>query len=99
MSSPTGTAHPRAGGENVDRKHVNDAMRGSSPRGRGKPGVAGLIPARAGLIPARAGKTRFLWPGRQIPAAHPRAGGENRAEIAAIQTRAGSSPRGRGKRE
>ena len=90
-------AHPRVGGEN----YVNSAdiaqMPGSSPRGRGKPQTASYTPSRPRLIPAWAGKTKTLPAHHVSSEAHPRVGGENRAEIAALQTRAGSSPRGRGK--
>ena len=91
-------AHPRVGGENGTCSGSRPGVPGSSPRGRGKHALAVARLDSAGLIPAWAGKTR---PGRRPPGlsrAHPRVGGENRAEIAAIQTRAGSSPRGRGKR-
>ena len=70
---------------------------GSSPRGRGKPTCTMHCARCIGLIPAWAGKTEI--PGFSLPscAAHPRVGGENREEISRLQTRAGSSPRGRGK--
>ena len=49
------------------------------------------------LIPAHAGKTLAAPWTSWLPPAHPRSRGENRAEIAALQTRAGSSPLTRGK--
>ena len=51
-------AHPRVGGENVDecRHRAHDS--GSSPRGRGKPGLSARTLRRTRLIPAWAGKTR-----------------------------------------
>ena len=72
-------------------------LRGSSPRGRGKPRCTrpSLIPAR--LIPAWAGKTRPRPHPSQTFAAHPRVGGENVDHIHSRLHYAGSSPRGRGK--
>ena len=52
-----GTAHPRAGGENLHRRGERFAYAGSSPRGRGKPTGAYVTVVRLRLIPARAGKT------------------------------------------
>ena len=90
-------AHPRAGGENAGvRDDVCDGG-GSSPRGRGKPGLP--IPCRldARLIPARAGKTAPRQRSARVGQAHPRAGGENAPLSAGSATPGGSSPRGRGK--
>ena len=92
------TAHPRVGGENLDKqRHARD-RRGSSPRGRGKHDR--LHPSRGprGLIPAWAGKTRVPIMGRIMGRAHPRVGGENRSAATPIRSFVGSSPRGRGKR-
>ena len=50
-------AHPRVGGENVPSRCPALMPRGSSPRGRGKPGHQRLRRAGPGLIPAWAGKT------------------------------------------
>ena len=95
--SPYPRAHPRAGGENPRSHSTKREQRGSSPRGRGKPGrqLAGL--ARQRLIPARAGKTNPARPHRTAGRAHPRAGGENRFAGYIKRTAKGSSPRGRGK--
>ena len=91
-------AHPRAGGENERRPFAKSLPAGSSPRGRGKPEIA-LDEARTeGLIPARAGKTGPPARRPRPPAAHPRAGGENRFAGYIKRTAKGSSPRGRGKR-
>ena len=90
-------AHPRVGGEN--RHALNRPVQGmgSSPRGRGKPcdEMSSQDPSR--LIPAWAGKTgqHGLTNGRKP--AHPRVGGENRAEAEFNGGQPGSSPRGRGK--
>ena len=50
-------AHPRVGGENAICVHVVASVRGSSPRGRGKPEFVEDDGAHVGLIPAWAGKT------------------------------------------
>ena len=90
-------AHPHAGGENKPISDNMSLMKGSSPRGRGKPG--GPLGGAGGrrLIPARAGKTSrarvWCWGSRD----HPRAGGENWAARRATCPSLGSSPRGRGK--
>ena len=71
--------------------------KGSSPRGRGKrPGPGGRRGTR-GLIPAWAGKTTTTPLKHAQTAAHPRVGGENRAERPHHHSPVGSSPRGRGK--
>ena len=92
-------AHPRAGGENTFFSNVVISPCGSSPRGRGKhcePVECGVI---AGLIPARAGKTCHSGFPLCSYSAHPRAGGENWVVGAFPCCQAGSSPRGRGKRD
>ena len=93
------SAHPRAGGENWIRCAAIRATAGSSPRGRGKPYLPHRYNTCRRLIPARAGKTRFPQRRRGVPAAHPRAGGENAALTAGTGMKVGSSPRGRGKLE
>ena len=50
-------AHPRACGENTEPSPRDRRPRGSSPRVRGKLGVADPLRVRPRLIPARAGKT------------------------------------------
>ena len=93
-----GEAHPRAGGENRQSDEVRRARGGSSPRGRGKLDGFSAVVVSFGLIPARAGKTRGVGFRRRFGPAHPRAGGENAMTPPARSRRAGSSPRGRGKR-
>ena len=90
-------AHPRAGGENLQTWGGKISRKGSSPRGRGKPPVPSDVQDRAGLIPARAGKTPPRCHSITPASAHPRAGGENFPRRSAVQSRPGSSPRGRGK--
>ena len=78
--------------------HFQTVPTGSSPRGRGKrPLPTGATPLTR-LIPARAGKTVTGPPRASRPAAHPRAGGENRLAALVADEPPGSSPRGRGKR-
>ena len=60
---PLGAAHPRVCGENQIDDLESGALRGSSPRVRGKLGVLGGEAEERGLIPACAGKTRC--PGRR----------------------------------
>ena len=90
-------AHPRAGGENPPRASAKVTTSGSSPRGRGKLGGDKLVGVLPRLIPARAGKTRSRAKPSSEYRAHPRAGGENPLTLRIDSTRAGSSPRGRGK--
>ena len=92
-------AHPRAGGENPKHSNPGQQARGSSPRGRGKPGITSADGQTYRLIPARAGKTCLIRDGSTPAKAHPRAGGENSLARLEIQSREGSSPRGRGKLE
>mgnify|MGYP000888283941 CR=1 FL=1 len=72
-------------------------MCGSSPRMRGKPGQRLQHRGAGRLIPAHAGKTRYEGAEPLACAAHPRACGENRHEIACNNAHDGSSPRMRGK--
>ena len=95
MSRPW--AHPRAGGENTVKTDDGDELKGSSPRGRGKPDWRRRRLVGAGLIPARAGKTNTSPPTETFSRAHPRAGGENTVVYLLIPSLPGSSPRGRGK--
>ena len=85
------------GGENSRASPVTSVMKGSSPRGRGKPTTPAANPAPSRLIPAWAGKTEVS--GAQVfdCQAHPRVGGENLQCLTAVWPRSGSSPRGRGK--
>ena len=65
------------GGENTGIQSPVLKRRGSSPRGRGKPGTGDHLDPRTGLIPAWAGKTRSPNRPRLLGRAHPRVGGEN----------------------
>ena len=95
---PSG-AHPRVGGENGTHARGPLSVEGSSPRGRGKPSnpLGSLTPGR--LIPAWAGKTSTPTSKPSAPRAHPRVGGENLIVDRPANPQAGSSPRGRGKRD
>ena len=90
-------AHPRSRGENRVSIVPPPNIVGSSPLTRGKQGNLTDSLVDSGLIPAHAGKTCKELAAATGHRAHPRSRGENRAEIAAIQTRAGSSPLTRGK--
>ena len=99
-SSPTRwRAHPRAGGENPTVASPEPREAGSSPRGRGKHALTTDRTKWAGLIPARAGKTPHGPTSGRYSGAHPRAGGENGPPDRGGPSPAGSSPRGRGKRQ
>ena len=76
----------------------SSTMRGSSPRGRGKPSVRLRKCTPRGLIPAWAGKTKAARLCAKNDRAHPRVGGENSSHALATSSASGSSPRGRGKR-
>ena len=98
MSSCSAPAHPRVGGENSNVSTGLESLSGSSPRGRGK--LLDLLFPRGveGLIPAWAGKTITVGSPAASTPAHPRVGGENPDHRMTGVRRAGSSPRGRGKR-
>ena len=90
-------AHPHSRGENRSITAMTAFAPGSSPLTRGKHCLAFLCVSAFGLIPAHAGKTGKMVGNMLSPRAHPRSRGENRAENADLQTRAGSSPLTRGK--
>ena len=91
------SAHPRVGGENPGGRDDRGNLRGSSPRGRGKPRGRGLAGGGLRLIPAWAGKTTPNPSPPQPARAHPRVGGENLKRMRQTWASDGSSPRGRGK--
>ena len=95
--SITPKAHPRACGENPRRTVTLSAIRGSSPRVRGKHKDRKTGKPTIGLIPARAGKTGVTCWRHPLPGAHPRACGENATSGRFFQRQPGSSPRVRGK--
>ena len=97
LGHPRMAAHPRAGGENASAILSKSLTPGSSPRGRGKPSSLLATPTAYRLIPARAGKTEYSFGIIAVPAAHPRAGGENTRGYITWADITGSSPRGRGK--
>ena len=70
-------AHPRVCGENTIFAPETPYTKGSSPRVRGKPGVAGYGSEFLGLIPACAGKTPPMCRMPLMKPAHPRVCGEN----------------------
>ena len=90
--------HPRACGANPIFSASNVTLSGSSPRVRGKLALRPATPPVPRIIPARAGQTSAS---RRRPSGisdHPRACGANRAVCGTGLSRAGSSPRVRGKR-
>ena len=89
-------AHPRAGGDHVDVLRARTVSAGSSPRGRGPRVEERRCQSPRRLIPARAGTTSSTSGSRTRPRAHPRAGGDHRADLGDGRQHAGSSPRGRG---
>ena len=91
-------AHPRVGGENEATVESWLGAEGSSPRGRGKPEAARIVPSVVRLIPAWAGKTTSARLASLSQPAHPRVGGENQTGSSTQSRQKGSSPRGRGKR-
>ena len=97
LRKPT-RAHPRVCGENRASIARATSTLGSSPRVRGKRDLGAPLRERRGLIPACAGKTGRRTSRRSRTTAHPRVCGENDTMSPGEYTRAGSSPRVRGKR-
>ena len=90
--------HPRACGANT-RGTVSGLKRnGSSPRMRGKPRPMRPHGRRHRIIPAHAGQTCSVTRRRRAGSDHPRACGANARHARSRSSRAGSSPRMRGKR-
>ena len=71
------TEHPRARGENCSTPRDRRSIRGTSPRTRGKRGLALTGAAAARNIPAHAGKTPKPRTAPRQYEEHPRARGEN----------------------
>ena len=88
--------HPRAGGERACTSAKSRISSGSSPRGRGTPGLPPFPLTAERFIPARAGNAALAGPEARGPQVHPRAGGERLRPLSAPHRRTGSSPRGRG---
>ena len=91
------TVYPRVGGGNVHEAVVNAAVRGLSPRGRGKPAQVARRPARPRSIPAWAGETGWSSLIASIQGVYPRVGGGNCRAYSLSAIGRGLSPRGRGK--
>ena len=90
--------YPRVGGGNKRQGMAGVESSGLSPRGRGKPQLAGRRGAAQGSIPAWAGETQFLRDLAAANAVYPRVGGGNFRSLAQLPVLYGLSPRGRGKR-
>mgnify|MGYP001642089043 CR=1 FL=1 len=89
--------HPREYGENTnDSLHIQ-ALHGSSPRIRGKSLGKVNSGTAAGIIPANTGKIKLMPAPGMIARDHPREYGENQLNPTPGISRAGSSPRIRGK--
>ena len=95
-SSPR--AHPRAGGDGLQRDATLGRREGSPPRGRGRRRAPGGRRWLGGLTPARAGTARAFPPKSTVNRAHPRAGGDGSDQLPASGYAQGSPPRGRGRR-
>ena len=90
------TDHPRACGEQRQRRGPRQPQSGSSPRVRGA-GLRHLLSdGHRGIIPARAGSRGGLLLLDAVEEDHPRACGEQRAKLRHKVDKGGSSPRVRG---
>ena len=90
--------HPRACGENCLSPGELVQQVGSPPRMRGKPASEDLSALTGRITPAHAGKTSRSSATLCAGADHPRACGENLAELIVVGRMTGSPPRMRGKR-
>ena len=84
-------------GENLFLTWHKPAIKGSSPRVRGKLKLCAKRCCQFGLIPACAGKTAMRHRSGASPGAHPRVCGENNERAGHRLPSLGSSPRVRGK--
>ena len=89
--------HPRGCGEKKGAAFDTDALRGSSPRVRGKGVESRPLPPRRRIIPAGAGKSCFNPETAAITEDHPRGCGEKIIKASLRRAGKGSSPRVRGK--
>ena len=92
-------AHPRSRGENDVWLAVFTDGQGSSPLTRGKLHTSIITQAAQRLIPAHAGKTPTQTRPSRPRRAHPRSRGENVIVSVLADTKKGSSPLTRGKRQ
>ncbi|KAB7789960.1 hypothetical protein F7D09_1510 [Bifidobacterium leontopitheci] len=76
--------HPRVCGEHSMSLRVHSASPGSSPRMRGTPVSARLVPAGVGIIPAYAGNTVFRSAIIRATRDHPRVCGNTSARSSAM---------------
>ena len=93
----TNKVDPRVRGENMPRTPAESALRGRSPRARGKQKVSLSVGELERSIPACAGKTRGdpRYPG--VEEVDPRVRGENHPGEQDVWAEDGRSPRARGK--
>ena len=89
--------YPRVGGGNRGHRRPGHYPGGLSPRGRGKPFQAMLLPTDQGSIPAWAGETPTGGAADYFCTVYPRVGGGNLDGRMPMLDAIGLSPRGRGK--
>ena len=89
--------YPRVGGGNTPKPMPKCAARGLSPRGRGKHPKKSKACRIKGSIPAWAGETGIIGEQRRGRQVYPRVGGGNPLTARLNPSKAGLSPRGRGK--
>ena len=89
--------YPRVGGGNARSAAISRALRGLSPRGRGKLSADAIGVNRAWSIPAWAGETGRNADTANPSAVYPRVGGGNGSQCRYSEPVGGLSPRGRGK--
>ena len=97
-TSRTSRVYPRVGGGNRSSTRLLAAVRGLSPRGRGKRLAGYDRQVQAGSIPAWAGETAFAGHSPSAREVYPRVGGGNTRDGKPATRQHGLSPRGRGKR-
>ena len=90
--------YPRVGGGNCAACYKGLAIKGLSPRGRGKLRLRRVAADGARSIPAWAGETASVRSAKRLPRVYPRVGGGNHSRNLALSAGWGLSPRGRGKR-
>ena len=95
-SRPSGSVHPRVGGERMACMAKTPAVVGSSLHTRGTPGRVARIDLVARFIPAYAGNATSAALGGGSHPVHPRIRGERSTPVYRIRHPPGSSPHTRG---
>ena len=96
MMAEVDTVYPRAGGATCSASDAQIEGCGLSPRWRGNPQRAGLIPVNKRSIPALAGQPTASFLPRVISTVYPRAGGATFCIDKPNPLKDGLSPRWRG---